>query len=58
MPFLKVAQPVGVDFDVMIEAKQKDQAMFRLIADLAAQPGVTQIEQAAVAITASTFTTK
>jgi UV DNA damage endonuclease len=48
MTFIKEAQPTAVDFDVMVEAKQKDQALLRLVAELAAEPGVIQIEQAAV----------
>lgn len=48
LPFLKMAKELGVDFDVMIEAKQKDAAMFRLIAELAAVPGIKQVEGAAI----------
>ena len=33
-PFLKLAREFGQDLDVMVEAKQKDQAMFRLVKDL------------------------
>ena len=41
-PFLKLAREFGQDLDVMVEAKQKDQAMFRLVKDLAACPMIRQ----------------
>lgn len=45
--FIKIAQKAGHDFDVMIEAKQKDLAMFRLIENLARQGG-KRLSQAAI----------
>ncbi|MEN6566991.1 MAG: UV DNA damage repair endonuclease UvsE [Veillonellales bacterium] len=46
--FLHKAKPFGADFDVMIEAKQKDKAMFQLLADLRQVPGVNFIDQATI----------
>ncbi|MDR3588925.1 MAG: UV DNA damage repair endonuclease UvsE [Negativicutes bacterium] len=48
LPFVRQAGELGRDFDIMVEAKQKDAAMFQLVEDLAAQPGIRQLEQAAL----------
>jgi len=46
LPFLRLAGELSRDFDIMVEAKEKDAAMFRLIDALAEQPGVRRLEQA------------
>jgi UV DNA damage endonuclease len=48
LPFLRLARETGRDRDVMVEAKMKDEAMFRLVEELAAEPGVRRAGQAAV----------
>lgn len=48
LPFLRLARETGRDLDVMVEAKRKDAAMFRLVEGLAATPGVRCAGQAAV----------
>jgi UV DNA damage endonuclease len=48
LPFLRLARETGRDLDVMVEAKRKDEAMFRLVEELAAEPGVRRAGQAAV----------
>lgn len=48
IPFLKAANAVGRDFDIMIEAKQKDLALFQLLDDLEKSEGIKRIEQAAI----------
>jgi len=48
LPFLRLARETGRDLDVMVEAKMKDEAMFRLVAGLAAAPGVRRAGLAAV----------
>lgn len=48
LPFLQAAKVVDRDFDVMVEAKQKDLAMFRFIRELEKVPGVKRVEQATV----------
>jgi len=45
-PFLKLAREYGQDLDVMVEAKKKDQAMFRLVKDLCGFPGIKKIDEA------------
>lgn len=50
-PFLAFARAVaGVTprLDVMLEAKRKDDALLRLLADLEGRPGITRLEGAAV----------
>ncbi|HWJ02711.1 MAG TPA: UV DNA damage repair endonuclease UvsE, partial [Verrucomicrobiae bacterium] len=42
--FLQIARKVGKDFDVMVEAKMKDQAMFRLVRELSQYPEVTLVD--------------
>lgn len=44
-PFLHAMKQCGQDVDVMIEAKKKDQAMLRLIEELAAFRGVKRLEE-------------
>ncbi|MTI85477.1 MAG: UV DNA damage repair endonuclease UvsE [Firmicutes bacterium] len=39
-PFLTIMREHNRDFDVMVEAKQKDRAMFKLVQDLKAYPGI------------------
>lgn len=47
--FLDIAKEIGnADFDVMIEAKQKDRALHTLMKDLENVPGVKILEQAAI----------
>ena len=43
LPFLKMAKNLNQDFDVMIEAKQKNLAMFKLIEDIASIRGVKRV---------------
>ncbi|MBD5799455.1 UV damage endonuclease UvsE [Bacillus pseudomycoides] len=47
-PFLHVAKAVNQDFDIMIESKQKDLALFQLIDELASIRGVRRISGAAL----------
>ena len=48
LPFLTAAKEQRQDFDVMIEAKNKDQALFKLMNDLEKIPGIKRIEQAVI----------
>ena len=48
LPFLKVAKELNQDFDIMIEAKQKNLAMHRLIEEIAAIRGVKRISSSSV----------
>lgn len=48
LPFLTMAAEAGQDFDVMIEAKNKDQALFKLLDELETTPGINRIEQAVI----------
>ncbi len=48
LPFLAIAKETGHDFDVMIEAKNKDQALFKLLDELEQIPGITRADQAAI----------
>ncbi|MEK4650134.1 UV DNA damage repair endonuclease UvsE [Niallia sp. FSL W8-0954] len=43
LPFLKMAKNLNQDFDIMIEAKQKNLAMFKLIEDITSIRGVKRI---------------
>src|SRR5699024_8558815 len=43
LPFLKMAKELNQDFDIMIEAKQKNLAMHRLIEEIASIRGVKRI---------------
>jgi len=48
LPFLKMAKELNQDFDIMIEAKQKNLAMHRLIDEIAAIRGVKRISGSSV----------
>jgi len=48
LPFLKTAKEFNRDFDVMVEAKQKDLAMFHLLAELEKVPGVKRVDNATI----------
>ncbi|RDW18873.1 UV DNA damage repair endonuclease UvsE [Oceanobacillus chungangensis] len=48
LPFLKMAKELNQDFDIMIEAKQKNLAMQRLVEEIAAIRGVKRISSASV----------
>ncbi|MBP2635735.1 MAG: uvsE [Firmicutes bacterium] len=48
LPFLLLAKEVQQDFDVMIEAKNKDQALFSLLDELEQVPGIRRIAQAVI----------
>jgi UV DNA damage endonuclease len=48
LKFLKVAKQYNQDFDVMIEAKQKDVALFSLMEELDKVPGVNRIHKAGI----------
>ena len=48
LPFFKLAKEIDRDFDVMIEAKQKDLSMFRLIEDLTSIRGVKRVTSSVV----------
>lgn len=43
LPFLQAAKELNADFDVMVEAKQKDVAMLQLVHDLAKVAGIRRI---------------
>ncbi|MNR58240.1 putative UV damage endonuclease [compost metagenome] len=44
--FLKVIAPITPKLDIMIEAKMKDSALFKLMEDLKEQEGVTALDEA------------
>ena len=48
LPFLKMAKELNQDFDIMVEAKQKNLAMQRLVIELAAIRGVKRISSSSV----------
>lgn len=48
MIFLRAIAPTTPRLDIMIEAKMKDEALFRLMEDLAKQEGVSVLDQASV----------
>lgn len=48
LPFLKMAKELDRDFDIMIEAKQKDLAMQKLVEDIAGIRGVRRLTSTAV----------
>lgn len=48
LPFLKMAKELNQDFDIMIEAKQKNLAMQKLVEEIAAIRGVKRISGASV----------
>lgn len=43
--FIKLAGELGQDIDIMVEAKKKDAAMFRLVGDLAGFPGIRRLNR-------------
>ena len=48
LPFFKMAKELNQDFDIMIEAKQKNLAMQRLVEEIAAIRGVKRISSSSV----------
>ncbi|MFC7687777.1 UV DNA damage repair endonuclease UvsE [Ureibacillus sp. GCM10028918] len=48
LPFLKMAKELNQDFDIMIEAKQKNLAMQKLVEDISAIRGVKRISSSSV----------
>ena len=48
LPFLKMAKELNQDFDIMIEAKQKNLAMQRLVEEIASIRGVKRISGSSV----------
>ncbi|MFP3919295.1 UV DNA damage repair endonuclease UvsE [Lysinibacillus telephonicus] len=48
LPFLKMAKELNQDFDIMVEAKQKNLAMQRLVEEIAAIRGVKRITSSSV----------
>jgi UV DNA damage endonuclease len=48
LPFLHLAKKFKHDFDVMIEAKKKDQALFSLLDELEQIPGIKRVAQAVI----------
>ncbi|MBU8878245.1 UV DNA damage repair endonuclease UvsE [Bacillus sp. FJAT-29790] len=48
LPFLKMAKELNQDFDIMIEAKQKNLAMQRLIEEVAALRGIKRITSSSI----------
>jgi len=48
LPFLKMAKHLNQDFDIMIEAKQKNLAMLKLIEDIVSIRGVKRISGATI----------
>jgi len=48
LPFLKMAKMFDQDFDIMIEAKQKNLAMHKLVEDIASIRGVKRISSSTV----------
>ena len=44
LPFLKLSKAIGQDYDIMIEAKQKDKACLQLINDFSKIRGVKRID--------------
>lgn len=48
LPFLKMAKELNQDFDIMIEAKQKNIAMQKLVEEIAALRGIKRISSSSV----------
>ena len=48
LPFLKIARELNQDFDIMIEAKQKNLAMHKLIEDISSIRGVKRLSSSMV----------
>jgi UV DNA damage endonuclease len=49
-PTLQLLKQHGTDIDVMVEAKQKDKAMFRLISKLGKMPGIEEIDTGSIKV--------
>lgn len=49
-PILMILKEYSYDFDVMVEAKQKDLAMFKLVKDLGQMPGIDMVNSACISI--------
>lgn len=49
-PFIRIMTQTGEDFDIMVEAKQKDLAMFRLVKELSAYPGIKRKNRAVIEV--------
>ncbi|HBV96542.1 MAG: hypothetical protein JL50_16830 [Peptococcaceae bacterium BICA1-7] len=49
--FIKTAAGFSRDIDVMVEAKKKDSAMFRLVGDLSQLPGLKRVGRASLEVT-------
>jgi UV DNA damage endonuclease len=50
VPFLRLAAGYGERLDIMIEAKRKDEALFRLMEELAKTPRINRIDQATIEV--------
>jgi len=48
--FIRMVSNYNVNLDVMVEAKQKDKAMFRLVRDLSKLPGIDLINNACIKV--------
>ncbi|MBM6616787.1 UV DNA damage repair endonuclease UvsE [Bacillus suaedaesalsae] len=48
LPFLKVAKSIGRDFDIMIEAKEKDRAALKLVEDISSIRGIKRVRGGAI----------
>ncbi|MFZ3589103.1 UV DNA damage repair endonuclease UvsE [Bacillus sp. DJP31] len=48
MPFLTLAKSIGTDFDIMIEAKEKDRAALKLVEDISSIRGVKRVSGGSV----------
>jgi len=48
--FLMMAQDFQLDLDVMVEAKQKDKAMFKLVQDLSQLPNIMPVSEASIKV--------
>ncbi|MDF2645093.1 MAG: UV-endonuclease UvdE, partial [Paenibacillus sp.] len=48
LAFLRAIAPTTPNLDIMIEAKMKDEALFRLMEDLKMQEGVSVLDQASI----------
>jgi UV DNA damage endonuclease len=50
VPFLRLAARYGERLDIMIEAKRKDEALFRLMEELEKTPRINRIDQATIEV--------
>ncbi|WP_332651284.1 UV DNA damage repair endonuclease UvsE [Lysinibacillus sp. 54212] len=48
LPFIKLAKELNQDFDIMVEAKQKNLAMHKLVEDIAAIRGVKRVSSSTI----------